>query len=141
MLLKEFKEFISRGNMLDLAVGVIIGGAFGTIVKSLTDDLIMPLIAAVTGKPDYSEMFIRLAPLPADFAGDPRSYAALKAAGVATLGYGAFLTALINFLILAAAVFMIVRYTNRFFKTLEAAAPPPPEDVLLLREIRDSLKK
>ncbi len=141
MLLKEFKEFISRGNMLDLAVGVIIGGAFGTIVKSLTDDIIMPVIAAFTGKPDYSEMFIRLAPLPANFAGNPRSYEALKAAGVATLGYGAFLTALINFLILAAAVFLIVRYTNRFFKTLEAAAPPPTEDVLLLREIRDSLKK
>ena len=140
-MLKEFKEFISRGNVLDLAVGVIIGGAFGTIVKSLTDDIIMPLIAAVTGKPDYSEMFIRLAPLPADFAGDPRSYAALKAAGVATLGYGAFLTALINFLILAFAVFLIVKNANRFFKNFEAPPAPPTEEVLLLREIRDNLKK
>lgn len=142
-MLKEFKAFIARGNVLDLAVGVIIGGAFGTIVASLTDDVIMPLIAAVTGKPDYSEMFIRLAPLPADFTGDPTSYAALQEAGVATLGYGAFLTALLNFLILAFAVFLIVKHANRFFKSLEPEAAPAetPEDVLLLREIRDSLKK
>ena len=143
-MLKEFKAFIARGNVLDLAVGVIIGGAFGTIVKSLTDDLIMPLISAVTGTPDFSENFIRLGSIPAGFAGNPNSYAALKEAGVATLGYGAFLTAFLNFLILAFAVFLIARYANRFFRGLEGeapAAPATPEDVLLLREIRDSLKK
>jgi large conductance mechanosensitive channel len=142
-MFNEFKAFISRGNVLDLAVGVIIGGAFGTIVKSLTEDLIMPLISAVTGSPDFSANFIRLGPIPADFAGDPANYAALKEAGVAMLGYGAFLTALINFLILAFAVFLIVKNANRFFKALEPAPAPveTPEDVLLLREIRDSLKK
>jgi large conductance mechanosensitive channel len=142
-MLGEFKAFIARGNVLDLAVGVIIGGAFGTIVKSLTEDVIMPLISAVTGSPDFTANFIRLGPVPADFAGDPSSYAALKEAGVAMLGYGAFLTAVLNFLILAIAVFLIVRQANRFF-AVSAPAPAPvetPEDVLLLREIRDSLKK
>jgi large conductance mechanosensitive channel len=142
-MLNEFKAFIARGNVLDLAVGVIIGGAFGTIVKSLTEDLIMPLVSAVTGSPDFTANFIRLGPVPADFAGDPTSYAALKEAGVAMLGYGAFLTAVLNFLILAFAVFLIVKNANRFF---EKTAPPPPpaetpEEVLLLREIRDGLKK
>lgn len=140
-MLKEFKAFIARGNVLDLAVGVIIGGAFGTIVKSLTDDLIMPLISAITGTPDFSENFIRLGRIPADFAGNPNNYAALKEAGIATLGYGAFITAFLNFLILAFAVFIIARYANKFFRGMEADAPATPEDVLLLREIRDSLKK
>lgn len=142
-MLQEFKAFIARGNVLDLAVGVIIGGAFGTIVKSLTDDLIMPLISAVTGTPDFSENFIRLGRIPADFVGNPNSYAALKEAGVATLGYGAFITAFLNFMILAFAVFLIAKNANRFFRGLEPAAAPPEtaEDVLLLREIRDSLKK
>lgn len=142
-MFKEFKAFISRGNVLDLAVGVIIGGAFGTIVTSLTGDLVMPLISAVTGSPDFTENFIRLGAIPADFDGDPTSYAALKEAGVPMLGYGAFLTALLNFVIVAFAVFLIARYANRMFRGLEAEAPPPPEtpeDVLLLREIRDSLK-
>lgn len=142
-MLNDFKAFIARGNVLDLAVGVIIGGAFGTIVKSLTEDLIMPLVSAVTGSPDFTENFIRLGPIPEGFTGNPASYAALKEAGVATLGYGAFLTSVLNFLILAFAVFLIVRYANRFF---EKMAPPPapaetPEEVLLLREIRDGLKK
>lgn len=140
-MLKEFKAFIARGNVLDLAVGVIIGGAFGTIVKSLTDDLIMPLISAITGTPDFSENFIRLGRIPPDFTGNPNNYAALKEAGIATLGYGAFITSFLNFLILAFAVFLIARYANRFFRGLEAPAPETPEDVLLLREIRDSLKK
>jgi large conductance mechanosensitive channel len=142
-MFNEFKAFIARGNVLDLAVGVIIGGAFGTIVKSLTDDLIMPLVSAVTGSADFSANFIRLGAIPAGFKGDPSSYAALKEAGVAMLGYGAFLGALLNFLILAFVVFLIVRYANRLFKGLEPAAEPPetPEDVLLLRDIRDSLKK
>jgi large conductance mechanosensitive channel len=142
-MLNEFKAFIARGNVLDLAVGVIIGGAFGTIVKSLTEDVIMPLVSLVTGSADFTENYIRLGPIPAELAGKAADYAALKAAGVPMLGYGAFLTALINFVILAFAVFLIVKNANRLFKTLE---PPPapaetPEDVLLLREIRDSLKK
>lgn len=142
-MLKEFKAFIARGNMLDLAIGVIIGGAFGTIVKSLTDDVIMPVVSAVTGTHDFTQNFIRLGNIPEGFKGDPGNYAALKEAGIATLGYGAFLTALLNFLILAFVVFLIARYANRMFKSLEADAPPPatPEDVLLLRDIRDSLKK
>lgn len=141
-MFQEFKVFIARGNVLDLAVGVIIGGAFGTIVTSLTGDLIMPLISAVTGTADFSENFIRLGAISQDFAGDPTSYAALKEAGIATLGYGAFITALINFLILAVAVFLIVKSANRILRKPEAQDAPPatPEDVLLLREIRDSLK-
>lgn len=142
-MLNEFKAFIARGNVLDLAVGVIIGGAFGTIVSSLTEDVIMPILSLVTGSADFTSNFIRLGPVPADFAGDPNSYEALKEAGVVMLGYGAFLTAVLNFLILAFAVFLIVKNANRFF---EKTAPPPapaetPEDVLLLREIRDSLRK
>ncbi len=142
-MFKEFKAFISRGNVLDLAVGVIIGGAFGTIVTSLTGDLVMPLISAVTGSPDFTENFVTLGPIPVDFEGDPSSYSQLKEAGVPMLGYGAFLTALLNFVIVAFAVFLIARYANNLFKKMEAEAPPPatPEDVLLLREIRDSLKK
>jgi large conductance mechanosensitive channel protein len=92
-----FREFIARGNVLDLAVAVIIGGAFGTIVSSLTDDLIMPVVGAVTGGIDFSNYFVRLGPVPAGFAGDPNSYAALKAAGVPMFGYGQFITAIVNF--------------------------------------------
>ena len=142
-MLNEFKAFIARGNVLDLAVGVIIGGAFGTIVKSLTEDVIMPLLSLVTGSADFTENFLRLGPIPAELQGKAVDYAALKAAGVPMLGYGAFLTAIINFLILAFAVFLIVKHANRFFEKSApaAAAPETPEDVLLLREIRDSLKK
>jgi large conductance mechanosensitive channel len=142
-MFNEFKAFIARGNVLDLAVGVIIGGAFGTIVKSLTEDLVMPLISAVFGTADFSSNFLRLGAVPADFKGDPNSYVALKEAGVVMLGYGAFLTALINFLILAFAVFLIVKNANRFFAATAPAAAPveTPEDVLLLREIRDGLRK
>jgi large conductance mechanosensitive channel len=142
-MLNEFKAFIARGNVLDLAVGVIIGGAFGTIVKSLTEDVIMPLLSLVTGSADFTENYIRLGPVPAELVGKTVDYAALKAAGVPMLGYGAFLTATLNFLILAFAVFLIVKNANRFFAATAPAEAPPetPEDVLLLREIRDSLKK
>lgn len=142
-MLNEFKAFIARGNVLDLAVGVIIGGAFGTIVASLTGDVIMPLLSLVTGSADFTQNFIRLGPIPPGFEGDRTDYAQLKEAGVPMLGYGAFLTALLNFLILAFAVFLIVKNANRFFTGLEAKSVPPetPEDVLLLREIRDSLRK
>lgn len=139
-MLKDFKTFIARGNMLDLAVGVIIGAALTAIVTSLTQDVLMPIIGLFTGKADYSNFFIRLGRIPASFTGDPTNYAALKEAGVAMIGIGAFITAVINFLIVAYVIFLIVRYTNRFFD--KGAAPAEtPEDVLLLREIRDSLKK
>jgi len=141
-MLNEFKAFIARGNMLDLAIGVIIGGAFGTIVTSLTEDVIMPVVSLFTGSADFTERFIRLGSLPADFTGNPNSYEALKEAGVATLGYGAFLTAFLNFLILAFVVFLIARYAMRLFRSLEPEATPAEtaEEVQLLREIRDSLQ-
>ena len=140
-MLQEFRAFISRGNVLDLAVAVIIGAAFGAIVTSVTEDLLMPLIAAVSGSPDFSNLFIRLGPIPAGYAGSVDDYAALKAAGVPMLGYGAFLTALLNFLIIAIAVFLIVRQANRLMPKPEPAPPADPEDVVLLREIRDLLKQ
>lgn len=143
-LMAEFKTFINRGNVMDLAVGVIIGGAFATITKSLTDDLIMPVVGYIFGGADFSGYFIRLGDVPADFKGNPTSYADLKAAGVAMFGWGEFLTVMVNFLILAFIIFMLVRAVNRLTAKPEpeAAAPAPtPEDVMLLREIRDSLKK
>ena len=137
-MLSEFKAFIARGNVLDLAVGVIIGAAFGKIVSSLTDDVIMPVISAATGGIDFSQKFILLGTIPADYKGE-MTYAALKAAGVAMLGFGAFITAIINFLILAFVIFLIVRQANKLM-------PPPapvtgPTEVELLAEIRDSLRK
>lgn len=139
-MFSEFKTFIARGNVLDLAVGVIIGGAFGTIVASLTGDLIMPVIGWLFGGTDFSTMFIRLGPLPEGYTGSPTDYAALKEAGVAMLGYGAFLTAVINFLILAFVIFLIVRQANRLMPKKEEA-PAGPTEVDLLAEIRDELKK
>jgi large conductance mechanosensitive channel len=140
-MLNEFKAFIAKGNVLDLAVAVIIGGAFGTIVTSLTGDIIMPVIGAIFGGVDFSSYFIRLGPIPEGFAGSPTDYAALKEAGVAMLGWGAFLTAVINFIILAFVIFLLVRQANKFMKKAEEAPAGPTEEVLLLREIRDSLKK
>lgn len=139
-MLGEFKEFIARGNVLDLAVGVIIGGAFGTLIKSLTDDLIMPVVGAVFGGADFSSKFVVLGTVPATYTGSPNDYAALKEAGVAMLGYGAFITAIINFLILAFVIFLIVRYANKAIRPAEAA-PAGPSEVDLLAEIRDELKK
>ena len=138
-MLSEFKAFIARGNVLDLAVGVIIGAAFGKIVSSLTDDVIMPVISTVTGGIDFSQKFILLGSVPADYKGE-MTYAALKAAGVAMLGYGAFVTAIINFLILAFIIFLIVRQANKLMPP-PAAAPAGPTEVELLAEIRDSLRK
>lgn len=139
-MLQEFKAFIARGNVLDLAVAVIIGAAFGKIVASLTEDIIMPLIGAVTGGIDFTSNFIMLSAIPADYVGSLTDYAALKKAGVVLLGYGSFLTAVINFVILAFVIFMLVRAANKAIKPPEAAAPATPEDVLLLTEIRDLLK-
>ncbi len=140
-LVTEFKSFIARGNVLDLAVGVIIGGAFGTIVSSLTDDLIMPAIGAVTGGVDFSNHFIQIGNIPAGFKGDIHSYADLKKAGVAMLGLGAFVTAIIKFLILAFIIFLIVRQANKLFPKPDATPAAEPAEVTLLREIRDSLRK
>lgn len=144
-LITEFKTFINRGNVMDLAVGVIIGGAFATITKSLTDDLIMPVIGWIFGGVDFSRFFLRLGELPAGFKGDPDSYTDLKTAGVAMFGWGQFLTVLVNFLILAFIIFLLVKTVNRLTAPKHEAAPagpaPTPEDIVLLREIRDSLKK
>jgi len=143
-LVSEFKAFINRGNVLDLAVGVIIGGAFATITKSLTDDLIMPVIGFIFGGADFSGYFLRLGDLPLGFKGNPNSYADLKSAGVAMFGWGEFLTVLVNFLILAFIIFLLVKMVNRMTQkpSEEAEAPAPtPEEIVLLREIRDSLKK
>lgn len=141
-MLNEFKAFIARGNVLDLAVAVIIGGAFGKIVTSLTDDVIMPIIGKVFGGLDFSSYFIVLGTVPAALAGSS-DYAALKKAGVPLLGYGAFATAAVNFLILALIIFLLIRAVNKMMpKADEAPATPAaePADIALLREIRDELK-
>jgi large conductance mechanosensitive channel len=134
-----FRAFLARGNVLDLAVAVIIGAAFGAIVTSLTDDLIMPIIGAIFGGLDFSSYFVLLGPVPAGFKG-PMSYAALKAAGVPMLGYGAFLTAAVNFLILAFIIYQLIRLATRLIPKADEAPAGPAEEVLLLREIRDSLR-
>ena len=140
-LISEFKTFIGRGSVIDLAVGVIIGGAFATITKSLTDDLIMPVVGYLFGGADFSRYFIRLGDIPAGFKGNPESYADLKGAGVAMLGWGEFLTVLVNFLILAFIIFLLVRAVNRLMPKPDEVPVATPEEVLLLREIRDNLKK
>jgi large conductance mechanosensitive channel len=141
-MLREFRDFIARGNVLDLAVAVIIGAAFATITASLTDDIIMPVIGAIFGGLDFSSYFTLLGPIPADYAGSPTDYAALKKAGVAVLGWGQFITVLINFIILAFIIFLMVKQMNKLKRAEPAAAPAAvPEDVALLREIRDSLKR
>ena len=137
-MLGEFREFIARGNVIDLAVGVIIGGAFATITKSLTEDIIMPVVGAIFGGGDFSNMFIRLGPVPEGVAAT--DYAALKEAGVAMFGYGAFITAMINFLILAFIIFLLVRTVNRVVRK-EPDAPAGPTEVEILAEIRDELRK
>jgi large conductance mechanosensitive channel len=139
-MFKEFRSFIARGNVLDLAVGVIIGAAFGKIVTSLTDDLLMPVIGQATGGMDFTNKFIMLGAVPADYKGSLTDYAALKAAGVPLLGYGAFVNAVINFLIMAFVIFLIVRQANRLMPP-PATAPAGPSEVELLAEIRDELKR
>lgn len=137
----EFKDFISKGNVMDLAVGVIIGAAFGKIVDSLVNDIIMPIVGKIFGGLDFSNMFVPLAAVPEGNAG---TYAALKAAGVPMLAYGNFITVVLNFLILAFVIFQMVKMVNRMKKEAPAAPAAPaatPDDILLLREIRDSLKK
>ena len=136
-LATEFREFAAKGNVVDLAVGVIIGAAFGKIVDSLVKDIIMPIIGRIFGGLDFSNYFVALAPPPPGYAG-PMTYEALTKAGVPLFAWGNFLTVCVNFLILAFIIFIMVRQINR----LRSAAPPaPPEDTVLLREIRDALKR
>ena len=139
-MLNEFKTFISRGNVIDLAVGVIIGAAFGKIVSSLTDDVLMPVIGMVTGGIDFTNKFVMLGSVPADYKGSLTDYAALKAAGVPLLGYGAFVNALINFLIIAFVIFLVVKQANKILST-PPEAPAGPTEVDVLTEIRDELRK
>jgi len=139
-MIKEFKAFIARGNVLDLAVAVIIGAAFGKIVTSLTEDIIMPVIGAIFGKIDFSSMFVVLGDIPATYAGSPTDYAALKAAGVPLFGYGQFITEIINFVIIAFAIFMVIKAANRA-NLHKDADPAAPSEVDLLTEIRDELRK
>ena len=138
----EFKDFAMKGNVVDLAVGVIIGAAFGKIVDSLVKDLIMPVVGKIFGGLDFSNYFVMLSDPPATFAG-PRTLEALTKAGVPVFAYGNFITVAVNFIILAFIIFMMVRQINRMKKTAPPAPPAPapatPEDVLLLRQIRDAL--
>jgi large conductance mechanosensitive channel len=134
-MLKEFKEFAMRGNVVDLAVGVIIGAAFGTIINSLVKDIIMPPIGLLLGGVDFSDLFINLS------GGEYASLEEAAAAGAATINYGVFINTIINFLIVAFAIFLLIKQVNRM-KTSEPPPPSPPtEEVVLLREIRDSLRK
>jgi large conductance mechanosensitive channel len=141
-VLKEFRDFAAKGNVIDLAVGVIIGGAFGKIVDSLVNDIVMPLISTLLGGHiDFTNLFIVLGHVP---EGIPRTYDALKKAGVPMFAYGNFITISINFILLAFVIFQMVKVVNkvRLLDAPEPAPPPPePEDIALLREIRDSLKK
>jgi large conductance mechanosensitive channel len=135
-MFKEFGAFIARGNVLDLAVGVIIGAAFGKIVASLTDDIIMPFVGWITGGVDFSAKYVVLSGKVTEGA----SLAAARAGGANVWAYGAFVTAIVNFLILAFIIFMIVKQANKYF-TMTSAAPAGPTEVDLLAEIRDELKK
>ena len=141
-MLKDFRDFAVKGNVIDLAVAVIIGAAFGKIVDSLVKDIIMPVVGRVFGGLDFSNYFIMLGPPPAGYSG-PMTYDALTKAGVPVLAYGNFLMVIINFLILAFIIFWMVRELAAVKRRIDpaAAAAPVPEEVLLLREIRDALKK
>jgi large conductance mechanosensitive channel len=139
-MLDEFKKFILRGNVMDLAVGVIIGAAFSKIVDSLVADLIMPIVGRIFGGLDFSQFFWVLKEAPQGIA---NNLEALKKAGVPVFAYGSFITVLVNFIILAFIIFWLIKIVNKVTAPPPAPAvpPPPPEDVVLLREIRDSLKR
>ncbi|MGH8849437.1 MAG: large conductance mechanosensitive channel protein MscL [Casimicrobiaceae bacterium] len=141
-MLRDFRDFAVKGNVIDLAVAVIIGAAFGKIVDSLVKDVIMPVVGRIFGGLDFSNYFIMLGAPPAGYNG-PMTYEALTKAGVPLLGYGNFITVVINFLILAFIIFWMVKQMTSVKKRIDpaAVAAPVPEDVLLLREIRDALKK
>jgi len=138
-VLKEFRDFAVKGNVIDLAVGVIIGGAFGKIVDSLVNDIVMPVISTLLGGHiDFTNLFIVLGKVPENV---PYTYDALKKAGVPIFAYGNFITISINFILLAFVIFQMVKVVNKV-RIMDAPPPPPePEATVLLREIRDSLKK
>jgi large conductance mechanosensitive channel len=137
-MLQEFKEFAVKGNVMDLAVGVIIGAAFGKIVDSVVNDLIMPIIGRITGGLDFSNYFLPLREVP---AGTPMTLDAVRRAGVPVFAYGNFITIVLYFLILAWIIFLMVKWINRLKRQTPPTAAEAPEDVKLLREIRDALKR
>src|SRR6478672_11709780 len=141
-MLKDFRAFIAKGNVLDLAVAVIIGAAFAKITTSLTDDIIMPVVGAIFGGLDFSSHFTLLGPVPADYHGSMTDYAALKKAGASVLGWGQFLTEVVSFLILAFIIFLMVRWATKLMqrRAEEPAAPTGPTETELLTEIRDELR-
>jgi large conductance mechanosensitive channel len=136
----EFKEFAMKGNVVDLAVGVIIGAAFGKIVDSVVKDLIMPVVGRIFGGLDFSNYFVMLSAPPAGYNG-PMTYEALSKAGVPLFAYGNFITVALNFVILAFIIFLMIRQINRLKRQEPAPPAAPPEDVVLLREIRDALRR
>jgi large conductance mechanosensitive channel len=138
-MLKEFKAFFAKGNVLDLAVAVIIGAAFATIATSLTEDVIMPVVGAIFGGLDFSSYFTLLGPVPEGYHGSMTDYAALKAAGAPVLGWGQFITVVINFLILAFIIFLLIRAASKAMRKQDEAGGPT--EVELLTEIRDELRK
>ena len=137
-MMREFREFAVKGSVVDLAVGVIIGAAFAKIVDSMVADLIMPIVARIFGKLDFSSLFVVLGPVP---PGTALTLEALKKAGVPVLAYGNFISVAVNFLVLALIIFLMVRQINRMRRATPAVPAAPAEDVVLLREIRDSLKR
>ena len=137
-MMKEFREFAIKGSVVDLAVGVIIGAAFGKIVDSMVNDLIMPVVASVFGKLDFSSLFVVLGPVP---PGTAQTLDAMKKAGVPVLAYGNFISVAVNFMILALIIFLMVRQINRMRRNAPVVPAAPPEDVVLLREIRDNLRR
>jgi large conductance mechanosensitive channel len=137
-MFQDFRAFIAKGNVIDLAVAVIIGAAFATIVASLTGDIIMPIIGAIFGGADFSSHFVLLS-VPAGYSGSLTDYAALKEAGAAMIGYGAFLTTVVNFLILAFVIFLLVRWVDRLSRKQAVAAGPSETELLI--EIRDELRR
>jgi large conductance mechanosensitive channel len=139
-VLREFRAFIAKGNVLDLAVAVIIGAAFAKIATSLTEDVIMPVAGAIFGGLDFSSHFVLLGPVPAGYGGSLKDYAALKAAGAPVLGWGEFVTVVINFLILAFIIFLLVRWATKLMRRRDEASGGPSE-IELLTEIRDELKR
>jgi len=141
-MLSEFRAFIAKGNVLDLAVAVIIGAAFAKIATSLTEDIIMPIVGAIFGGLDFSSHFLLLGPVPAGYHGSMTDYAGLKAAGAPVLGWGEFVTVLINFIILAFIIFLLVRWATKLMRRKETAETPAgPSEVELLAEIRDELRR
>ncbi len=138
-MMKDFRAFAIRGNVVDLAIGVIIGGAFGKIVDSLVNDIVMPLISSLLGgRIDFTNLFIVLGTVPDSV---PRTFDALKKAGIPIFAYGNFITISINFILLAFVIFQMVKIINKIRDEEPKSAPPTPEDIVLLREIRDILKK